>query len=172
MTSDAIELRGIRLLGRHGVGDTERQSAQPFELDLDVTVDTSLAASSDDVGDTVDYQGLVEVASEVVTGASFRLLETLASAIADALLSVGRVEQVTVSVRKLRPPVAFDIRSAGVRITRALRPRQGLHRARIEHGRQARAHKTRRRRPARRGRGVARSTRPSPSEVRPGRARI
>ncbi len=119
MTSDAIELRGIRLLGRHGVGDAERQSAQPFELDLDVTVDMSGAASSDDVRDTVDYQRLVELASDVVTGASFRLLETLATAIADALLSVGRVEQVTVSVRKLRPPVAFDIRSAGVCITRA-----------------------------------------------------
>jgi dihydroneopterin aldolase/2-amino-4-hydroxy-6-hydroxymethyldihydropteridine diphosphokinase len=46
------------------------------------------------------------------------LLETLARAIADAVLSDERVEQVTVSVRKLRPPVPFDIRSAGVRITR------------------------------------------------------
>ncbi len=32
---------------------------------------------------------------------------------------MSRVEQVTVSVRKLRPPVAFDMRSAGVCITRA-----------------------------------------------------
>ena len=29
------------------------------------------------------------------------------------------MEQVTVSIRKLRPPVPFDIRSAGVRVTRA-----------------------------------------------------
>ena len=75
MTSDAIELRGIRLLGRHGVPDAERQSAQPFELDLDVTLDTSPAASSDDVADTVDYQSLVQAALPVVTGTTFHLLE-------------------------------------------------------------------------------------------------
>ena len=114
-----IELRGLRLLGRHGVGEHERQTAQPFELDLDVVLDTSRAASSDDVVDTVDYQTLIEGASSVVTGASFHLLEALAGAVADAVLADERVEQVTVSVRKLRPPVPFDIRSAGVRITRA-----------------------------------------------------
>jgi dihydroneopterin aldolase len=118
VTDDVIELRGLRLLGMHGVGELERQTAQPFELDLDVVLDTSPAASSDHVGDTVDYRTLVEGASRVVTGESFRLLETLARAIADAVLSDERVEQVTVSVRKLRPPVPFDIRSAGVRITR------------------------------------------------------
>jgi dihydroneopterin aldolase len=114
-----IELRGLRLLGRHGVGELERQSEQPFEVDLDVFVDTSRSALSDDVSDTVDYQTLVEAASRVVTGTSFRLLEALASAVADAVLDDERVERVDVSVRKLRPPVPFDIRSAGVHITRS-----------------------------------------------------
>jgi dihydroneopterin aldolase len=119
MRADVIELRGLRLLGKHGVGDLERQAAQPFELDLDVVIDMSRASGSDDVADTVDYQSLVEAASRVVTDSSFHLLETLAGAIADSVLSDERVEQVTVSVRKLRPPVPFDIRSAGVRVTRS-----------------------------------------------------
>jgi dihydroneopterin aldolase len=114
-----IELRGLRLLGNHGVGELERQSAQPFEVDLDVFVDTSRSALSDDVSDTVDYQSLVEAASRVVTGPSFRLLEALAGAVADAVFEDERVERVDVSVRKLRPPLPFDIRSAGVRITRS-----------------------------------------------------
>ena len=37
MNADAIELRGLRVLGRHGVGETSSvQTAQPFELDVDV----------------------------------------------------------------------------------------------------------------------------------------
>lgn len=114
-----IELRGVRVLGRHGVSDEERSAAQPFELDIDVVTDMTRAASTDDLAHTVDYQALAEDACRVVADRSFRLLEALAAAVADAVLAHEPVEQVTVSVRKLRPPVPVDIASAGVRITRS-----------------------------------------------------
>jgi len=52
--------------------------------------------------------------------------QRLAQVVADAALSEGRsdgeagarVDEVTVSVRKLRPPVPHDLAFAGVRITR------------------------------------------------------
>lgn len=113
-----IELRGLRVLGRHGVTDEERSTAQPFELDMSVALDTSVAAVTDDVADTVDYQALAEDACAVIEERSFRLLEALAEAVAGAVLAHERVESVTVSVRKLRPPVPLDLASAGVRITR------------------------------------------------------
>jgi dihydroneopterin aldolase len=113
-----IELRGIRVLGRHGVSESERSAAQPFELDIDVFTDMSRAADSDDLADTVDYQALAEGACRVVAERSFQLLEALAGAVAESSLEHEGVEQVTVSVRKLRPPVAVDMASAGVRITR------------------------------------------------------
>ncbi len=48
-----------------------------------------------------------------------RLLERLATRIADAVLGVDpRIDTVTVTVRKLRPPVPVDLASAGVTITR------------------------------------------------------
>jgi dihydroneopterin aldolase len=100
------------------VSDEERSVAQPFELDLDVALDMARAASSDDVADTVDYQALAEGACEVVGGGSFRLLEALAEAVAISALGHPGVEEVTVTVRKLRPPVPLDLASAGVRITR------------------------------------------------------
>jgi dihydroneopterin aldolase len=120
--TDLIELRGLRVLGRHGVSDEERATAQPFELDLDVSVDQATASLSDDVADTVDYGLLAEEAAEVVSGSSFRLLETLAEAVASAVLAHEGVKAVTVIVRKLRPPVPVDLGSAGVRITRSRRP--------------------------------------------------
>ena len=57
----------------------------------------------------------------VVTGESHRLLERLAQRIAEEALAVASVpvRSVTVTVRKLRPPVPVDLASAGVRITRS-----------------------------------------------------
>jgi 7,8-dihydroneopterin aldolase/epimerase/oxygenase len=116
-----IELRGLRVLGHHGVGDEERQIAQPFDLDLNIVLTEragNAAAASDDVSETVDY-GLVSVrVANVVAGRSFHLLESLAEAVALVVLEDGRVEEVTVVVRKLRPPVPVDLATAAVRITR------------------------------------------------------
>ena len=102
----------------HGVLAEERSRAQPFELDLDLELDTGRATQTDDVDDTVDYGAVVEVASRVVATESFRLLEALDARVADALLADARVRAVTVAVRKLRPPVPVDLGSAGVRLTR------------------------------------------------------
>ena len=116
--ADVIELRGLRVLGRHGCLPEEEEREQPFELDLDLHVDLAPAARSDDLADTVDYGAMVAVVVAIVEGPSCQLLETLAGRIADALLGDGRVTSVTVAVRKLRPPVAADLATAGVRLTR------------------------------------------------------
>jgi dihydroneopterin aldolase len=116
--SDRIELRGLRVVGTHGVLPEERSRAQPFELDLDLEVDLGAAGASDDLDDTVDYGAVAETAARVVGQESFKLLEALAARVADALLADARVRAVTVGVRKLRPPVPVDLGSAGVRLTR------------------------------------------------------
>lgn len=118
MNADRIELRGLRVVGTHGVLPEERARAQPFELDLDLEVDLGAAGASDDLHDTVDYGAVAETAARVVGEESFRLLEALAARVADALLADARVRAVTVGVRKLRPPVPVDLGSAGVRVTR------------------------------------------------------
>jgi 7,8-dihydroneopterin aldolase/epimerase/oxygenase len=107
-----IELRGLRALGVHGALPEEQSRAQPFEVDLDIEIDLSAASQSDDLADTLDYGAVVETVEKVVTGEHFTLLER----IAEVVLDDGRVTAVTVSVRKLRPPVPVDLESAGVRI--------------------------------------------------------
>src|SRR5208283_2100871 len=104
--ADRIELRGLRLLGRHGALAGEQDTAQPFEIDLEVEADFTTAAEDDDLAKTVDYSLVVE--------RQFRLLEALAGAIASGILELPAVQAVTVTVRKLRPPVAADMASAGV----------------------------------------------------------
>ena len=118
-TGDRIHLRALRVVGIHGVLGEEKSRAQPFEIDLDLTVDLAPAAISDRLSDTVDYGEVARVAAAVVSERSFDLLEALAGAIAESVLDVDlRIGGVTVHLRKLRPPVPFDLGTVGVRITR------------------------------------------------------
>jgi len=118
---DRIELRGLRVLGRHGVLPEEQARSQPFEVDLDLTVDLAPAASSDRLADTVDYAAVVDAVGRVVAGPpSVQLLEALAGAVASSVLAAdARVAAVTVALRKLRPPLPHDLATVGVRITRS-----------------------------------------------------
>jgi dihydroneopterin aldolase len=117
--TDRIELRGLRALGHHGALPGEQDRPQPFEVDLAVEADLSAAGRSDHLSDTVDYGMVARAAASVVTGERWHLLERMAERVAEAVLAVDpRVQSVTVTMRKLRPPVPLDLASAGVRVTR------------------------------------------------------
>ena len=117
-TVDRIELRGLRVVAVVGARPEERTQPQPIELDLDVVLDLDAAGASDRLDDTLDYGALCREVEAVVSTAAPQLLERLATLVADAVLAHGEVRSVTVAVRKLRPPVAHDLATAGVRLTR------------------------------------------------------
>ena len=117
--ADRISLRGLRVVGTHGALPEERERAQPFEVDLDVEADLSLAGASDALTDTLDYSELASAAARVLSGEHADLLERLAQRIVDAVFGVApAATAVTVTVRKLHPPVPHDLASAEVTITR------------------------------------------------------
>lgn len=116
---DTIELRGLRVVGICGALPEERERPQPLEIDLDVVADLAPSGASDALDDTVDYGALCDVVAEVVAAGTPQLLEHLAAVIAEAVLGLdGRIEAVTVAVRKLRPPVPHALATSGVRIER------------------------------------------------------
>lgn len=122
MTSDRIELRGLRLSAIVGVLPEERDRAQPIEIDLDIDVDLTAAGESDALDDTVDYGAVCDLIEAVVAGDQPLLLERLADRIAAGVLGAdGRIDAVEVAVRKLRPPVAQDLATSGVRVRRRSR---------------------------------------------------
>lgn len=116
--TDRVELRGLRGLGVHGVLPEERSRPQPFEVDLDVEADLRPAGRSDSLEDTLDYGALAEAVAGIVGGERHALLERLAERIAETVLADPRAVSVTVTVRKLRPPVPVQMDHAAVRITR------------------------------------------------------
>jgi len=122
--SDRITLRGMRFLGRHGVDLEERLKPQPFEVDVILRGDLSAPAASDDLADTIDYSAVFMTVQHVVEGQSFRLIEALAGAVADAVLADPRIADVEVRIRKPRAPLpgAFDTVEARLRRRRGEEP--------------------------------------------------
>jgi dihydroneopterin aldolase len=116
--SDRITLRGMSLMGRHGVTSEERAEAQPFEVDVVFRLDLSRPAASDDLADTVDYGAVFVLAREIVEGRSFHLLEALAAAIAEAVLAVFPVDEVEARVRKPKAPLPGAFETVEVRLRR------------------------------------------------------
>ncbi|WP_436794800.1 dihydroneopterin aldolase [Actinospongicola halichondriae] len=118
--TDHIEICGLRLVCHVGVGDDERASAQPLELDLDIEADLAAAAASDDVADTIDYGEVSLAVATAVLSVEHALLERVAAVAADAALGVDpAATAVTVTVRKLRPPIPLDVASTAVRLRRS-----------------------------------------------------
>lgn len=115
---DRISLHGLRVVARHGVLPEEQERAQPFEIDVDLHVDCRTAGQSDALADTVDYGTLADSIVALVTNESHQLLERVAERIAERCCADARVQQVTVTVTKTRPPVAADLRATSVTVVR------------------------------------------------------
>lgn len=117
--TDLILLRNLRVVGTHGVLEEEKVRAQPFEVDVEMRVDLSAAGLSDHLDHTVHYGEVMGVVHTVITTESHQLLEKVAHRVAvDILGKFPLVIEVTVEVRKLRPPVPYDIAYSAIRVTR------------------------------------------------------
>lgn len=120
MTQDIDELAvlGIECFGHHGVFEFEKREGQTFVIDLALGVDTSAAAASDDLQDTVDYGSLVAAVKNAVEQDPVDLIETLAQRIADVCLLDARVEWARVTVHKPDAPIEATFRDVALTITR------------------------------------------------------
>jgi len=115
---DCIVIKGLRELGVHGVLPEEQSRPQPFEVDVELSVDTTRAGETDALEDTVDYSAVSEAISRVVASERYQLLERLATRIAEVCAVDERVTGVVVTVRKLHPPVRALVDHVAVRVER------------------------------------------------------
>jgi dihydroneopterin aldolase len=111
-----VELRALRLFGRHGVHAHEKDHGQDFLFDVDL--DVGERGVSDRLEDAVDYRAVALAVQEVSDARSYDLLEALASAVAAELLRRFAAERVTVRVSKPAvKPGGLD-GTAGVTVSR------------------------------------------------------
>ncbi|MEV6965861.1 dihydroneopterin aldolase [Hamadaea sp. NPDC051192] len=112
-----IELTGLRVFGRHGVFDFEREQGQEFVVDVRLELDLTKAAASDDVADTVHYGELADALVAIVGGEPVNLIETLASRLVDACLVDERVTAATVTVHKPQAPIPHAFADVSVTLS-------------------------------------------------------
>jgi len=93
-----VEVRGLRIFGRHGVHAEERERGQDFVFDVEL--DVGERGSSDRLEDAVDYSAVARTVKEVADARAYALLEALASAVADELARRFAPERVRVHVTK------------------------------------------------------------------------
>jgi 7,8-dihydroneopterin aldolase/epimerase/oxygenase len=117
--TDLIEVRGLKLRGKHGVTPEERAHDQPIVVSLAARLDTRQASRFDDLEATLDYEEAVMIVSKIVGGESFQLLETLADRIARALLGNHRVLDVWVRVAKPEVKVGEEVDEVAVEVSRS-----------------------------------------------------
>jgi dihydroneopterin aldolase len=99
-----IHLAGLELYGFHGAEEAERRNGQPFVFE--VWLDVPETAFSDRLRDAVDYRLVAQCVREVSEGRAYHLLEALAGALVDELLTRFPASRVRVEVRK--PQVVLD----------------------------------------------------------------
>jgi dihydroneopterin aldolase len=119
---DTIRMKGIEFVGVHGATEMERIRHQRFSVDLVLELPLDRAAKTDSIADAVDYRDLGHMVIHIGTTAKYHLVETLATHIASELQDRWPTAAVTITVRKLSPPVDFAVQSIEVRIHR--KPRE------------------------------------------------
>ncbi len=136
--ADRLILHDITTECRLGVFDWERDKPQRIWVDVELEIDASKAAARDDVRDAVDYARLVSLVQRTAQAQPYRLLETLAERMAQAILKACRAPAVRLQIKKRALEgidyAAVEIERRARRVPRDVRPRTPRGRRRVSVG--------------------------------------
>lgn len=117
--SDKIILKGMQFYGRHGVFPEEKAMGQKFIIDVKLSLDLRKAGTSDDISATPNYADIYSDIKNITTLKSFNLIEALAEALAEHILSNYAVKKVKIKVKKPHAPISGIFEYMGCEIERS-----------------------------------------------------
>src|SRR5882757_5965315 len=97
---DTIRICDLEVFYCVGVPDEERAKPQRLLLTVEMEKDMAAAAAKDDLRHTIDYYAVTQRLLAFGNGKNWKLIEKLASDIANLILSDFGAERVTVEVKK------------------------------------------------------------------------
>jgi 7,8-dihydroneopterin aldolase/epimerase/oxygenase len=115
---DKLEIHGAKFMCNLGVTADERGEKQEITVHVDFYTDIRKATASDDLADAVDYVAVYSTLKKVIEKQSYKLIETLGSRLADAVLHTFPISKVNVRIEK--PSVLTDknVDYAAIEVTR------------------------------------------------------
>ncbi|MBI5807797.1 MAG: dihydroneopterin aldolase [Ignavibacteriales bacterium] len=101
-----IRIKNASFYAYHGALQEEQSIGGKFEADIDIYTDFTQAAMDDNLKETIDYDKVYKFVSNIVHAKKYKLIETLATVIADELLKEYKtIFKIAVRVRKHSVPV-------------------------------------------------------------------
>lgn len=113
-----VEITGLSLFTHHGVTDAERETGQRLLFDVSLDLDECDATVTDRLEDTIDYGDVCDAVALVATERSYKTLERLCTAVADALVERFRASGVVVRATKPEPPLPVAVEEISVEVSR------------------------------------------------------
>ena len=104
-----ISIVDLEVFYRVGVPDAERAQPQRLSLTIEMEFDFAAAARSNDIADTIDYYAVSQRLLKFGEGRSWKLIEKLATDIANTILIEFKPAAVTVEVKKFIIPEARHV---------------------------------------------------------------
>lgn len=101
-----IRIKKALFYAYHGVMSEEQSVGGKFEADVDIYTNFNEAAKKDSLKQTIDYDKAYKFMYQLALDQKYYLIETLATKIADGLLTkFYQIEKVAVRIRKNNPPL-------------------------------------------------------------------
>ena len=116
---DCIRIINLKIPGRHGVYEFEKEKDGLFELDVELFLDLKSAGKSDDLARTINYDEAVGIITEVFNSKDKNLIESVAEDIAGELLSKYTISKVMIRIRKPHAPISANFDTVEVELERA-----------------------------------------------------
>jgi dihydroneopterin aldolase len=113
---DLVKIQGLTVHALIGVYDVERHAKQRLILDVDMQTDLSLAATTDDVTNTIDYGKVAQRLADVADESSYFLLEALAKEMLDMIFIEFTPDKVTLTMNK--PDILKEAQNVAISMTR------------------------------------------------------
>ncbi len=101
-----ITIKNAQYYAYHGVKQEERKLGGKYEVDLIMDYDAKSAIVRDDVNYALNYEIAMYCISEVMTGDSYSLIETIGNEILNSVVEKFEfLQKATVKVRKINAPM-------------------------------------------------------------------
>ncbi len=118
MKDDKLKVLGMTFHAYHGLDDSEQINGQRFEVDVEMLHDSSKAAQSDKLKDTIDVRQIYKVVHDIIINKRYYLIETISQRIADVIFNKFDVDEITIRVKKPFAPLGGLANGTEIEITR------------------------------------------------------
>ncbi len=115
---DKVIIEGLNCFGKHGVLPEENILGQNFIVSCELYCDIERAARTDNIDNAVNYADAAAFITDFVKSNVFKLIETLASRLAEELLKKFDISKIKIKIDKPSAPMDLSFKTVAVEITR------------------------------------------------------